>query len=404
MRRITVVFLILMLGLGGAHALAAKKNGRKPAPKPATPALHVAQSNLEDFMGAPVFIPMQELWKGRGGTSIVTARDGAVIAFQSLGSNKIRRSMDGGRTWEPERVMGPDAKNGKAVVDDVRGDILYVNPIARLQWRSHDCGATWTRETIAEVRPDGFGLVPSSVSCMQPGITLLFGEHRGRLIMPARIMGPQSSNDVAWRSYHYSTALYSDDGGKVWQTSKPFPVLGTGEAALAETSDGRVMYNSREHMSRNNRYIAWSDDGGDTWLNPSQSAELPDGARGTSYGCMGGMIRLPIAGCDILIYSNLDTESGEMPRQVGASTSKGRENVTVWASFDGGRTWPVKRLVYGGPSAYSNLAAGRPGTPSAGKIFILFEGGPAGCYDGIQAAAFNLSWILNDREPAQYLK
>lgn len=404
MRRITVFFLILMLGPLAGHIFAAPKAGRETAPKPAPPALHVAQSQLEDFLGEAVFIPMQELWKGRGGTSIVTARNGTAIAFQSLGSNKIRRSTDGGRTWEPDRIMGPDAKNGKAVVDDARGDILYVNPIAKLQWRSRDCGATWTREEIDEVRPDGFGFVPSSVSCMQSGITLLFGEHRGRLIMPARIMGPQASNDVAWRSYHYSTALYSDDGGKIWRTSKPFPVLGTGEAALAETSDGRVMYNSREHMSRNNRFIAWSDDGGDTWLNPYQSAELPDGAKGTSYGCMGGMIRLPIAGRDILIYSNLDTDSGEMPGKVGASTSKGRENVTVWASFDGGRTWPVKRLVYGGPSAYSNLAAGRPGTPSAGKIFILFEGGPAGYYDGIQVAAFNLSWILNDRNPAQYLK
>lgn len=92
----------------------------------------------------------------------------------------------------------------------------------------------------------------------------------------------QTGSSACGDAYHYSTALYSDDGGKVWQTSKPFPVLGTGEAALAETSDGRVMYNSREHMSRNNRYIAWSEDGGDTWLNPSQSAELPDGARRTS--------------------------------------------------------------------------------------------------------------------------
>ena len=56
-----------------------------------------------------------------------------------------------------------------------------------------------------------------------------------------------------------------------------------------------------------------------------------------------------------------------MPGQVGASTAKGREKITVWASFDGGRTWPVKRLVYDGPSAYSNLGVGRNGTPSQGR-------------------------------------
>ena len=221
---------------------------------------------------------------------------------------------------------------------------------------------------------------------MQCGITLAFGKHQGRLIMPARIMGPKSSNDVEWRPYHYSTAIYSDDGGAIWQTSKPFPVLGTGEAALAEISDGSILYNSREHMSRGNRYFAWSHDGGDLWINAYRSPDLPDGPRGTSYGCMGGMIRLPVDGLDILLYSNLDTDCGRNARPGGRVHLQGREKITVWASFDGGRTWPVKRLVYDGPSAYSNLAVGRAGTPSQGKIYLLFEGGPTGCYEAVQVA------------------
>jgi len=360
-------------------------------------------SGLEPFLGEPVLVPMQQLWRGRGGTNIVTARDGTVVAFQSLGSNKIRRSRDGGRTWDADLEIGPGATQGNAIVNEIRGDILYVNPGAGFLWRSRDHGATWVRETIAQVRPDGFGLVPSSVSCMQPGITLMFGKHKGRLLMPARIMGPKASNDVEWRPYHYSTALYSDDGGTSWQTSKPFPVLGTGEAALAELSDGRILYNSREHMSPGNRFLAWSHDGGDLWLSPSRSADLPDGPRGSSYGCMGGMIRLPVQDRDILIYSNLDTDAGRMPAQVGASITKGREKITVWASFDAGRTWPVKRLVYNGPSAYSNLAAGRAGTPSQGKISLLFEGGPAGHNSAIQVVAFNLSWLLDSCDPAKLL-
>jgi sialidase-1 len=31
----------------------------------------------------------------------------------------------------------------------------------------------------------------------------------------------------------------------------------------------------------------------------------------------------------------------------------------VWASFDGGKTWPVKRLVDEGSFAYSSLVTGR---------------------------------------------
>ena len=34
----------------------------------------------------------------------------------------------------------------------------------------------------------------------------------------------------------------SEDGGKTWQASAPFPAKGTGEATLAELSDGRIYY------------------------------------------------------------------------------------------------------------------------------------------------------------------
>ncbi|MBI5684985.1 MAG: exo-alpha-sialidase [Verrucomicrobia bacterium] len=348
---------------------------------------------------------MQQLWEKRGGWGgVLTAKDGTVVAFQSPGGGNCRRSRDGGKTWDADIEIAPDAKGGRALVDETKGDILYVNPGAGWLYRSRDSGASWTRESV-QVRPDGFGNIPKTegVAAMQCGITLAFGKHKGRLIMPARVMGPRSSNAVEWRSYHYSTALYSDDGGAIWQTSKPFPVLGTGEAALAELSDGRILYNSREHMSRGNRFMAHSDDGGDLWIGAYRSPDLPDGARGTSYGLMGGMIRLPVPGHDILLYSNVDTDGGVMPKQVGASIATAREKVTVWASFDGGHTWPVKRLVYDGPSAYSNLGVGRPGTPSQGRIYLLFEGGPKGCHEAVQVVSFNLSWLLNGRDVSKFL-
>jgi sialidase-1 len=80
-----------------------------------------------------------------------------------------------------------------------------------------------------------------------------------------------------------------------------------------------------------------------------------------------------------LVFSNIDTDQPQ------------RERPTVWASFDGGETWPVKRLVFDGPAAYSSLNAGRPGTPSEGWIYLHFEGGPQG---GSTVARFNLSWLV----------
>ena len=138
-----------------------------------------------------------------------------------------------------------------------------------------------------------------------------------------------------------------------------------------------------------------SHDFGKTWTDWWIVEVLPDGHQHRSYGCMGGLTRLPIAGEDVLIFSNIDTPNAT------------REKGTVWASFDGGKTWPVKRLVFDGPSGYSSLTSGRPGTSSEGKIFLHFEGGPKG---GSTVATFNLSWILagestgNGEVPAKYRK
>ncbi|SVC36257.1 uncharacterized protein METZ01_LOCUS289111, partial [marine metagenome] len=106
---------------------------------------------------------------------------------------------------------------------------------------------------------------------------------------------------------------------------------------------------------------------------------LPDGHQHRSYGCMGGLTRLAVKGRDILIFSNLDTPNAR------------REKITVWASFDAGKTWPVKRLVFDGPSGYSSMTSGRPSTDTEGWIYLHFEGGPKG---GSTVAKFNLAWLL----------
>lgn len=361
------------------------------------------ESNLNVFMGPPNF-SMQKMYEGRGGRSIVTAKDGTVLAFNG---KFVRKSFDGGLSWTPQEEVGDDAGGTNAIVNESNGDILLLHPKGFL-WKSSDNGTSWQREEIV-IFPDAFGLgspdgVPVIVWASQAGITLMHGERTGRLLMPARILGPRNSNDEEWRPYHYNTALYSDDNGKTWQVSAPFPVLGTGESALAELSDGSVHYNSREHMTRGNRYIATSYDAGETWINPYRCPWLPDGPRGSSYGCMGGVVRLPVKGRDILIYSNLDTDRGLMPEITGGTIENDRERITVWASFDGGKTWPLKRLVYEGPSAYSNLGAGRPGTPGEGKIFLMFEGGPSGMYEGVQLAVFNLAWLMEGVDVNAYIK
>ena len=93
---------------------------------------------------------------------------------------------------------------------------------------------------------------------------------------------------------------------------------------------------------------------------------------------MGGLTRLPVKNRDALIFSNIESPSG-------------RHHGTIWASFDGGKTWPVKRLVFEGRFAYSSMTSGRPDTQSEGWIYLLYEGGKEG---GGTLARFNLSWVL----------
>ncbi len=67
--------------------------------------------------------------------------------------------------------------------------------------------------------------------------------------------------------------------------------------------------------------------------------------------------------------------------------------MTVWASFDRGETWPVKRLVYQGPSAYSSMTADRDG-----KVYLLFERGKKKLYESIALAQFDLAWLTEGHD------
>lgn len=168
--------------------------------------------------------------------------------------------------------------------------------------------------------------------------------------------------------------------------SEPFPANGTGEGAVAELSNGRIYYNSRRHWAPEGvnprmRWTAWSDDCGESWEDLAVSDVLPDGPQNRDYGCVGVVKRLPVKAIDILLYSNCDS-------------SEGRRRGTMWVSFDGGRSWPMKRLVYEGSFAYFSLSVGRPGTPSEGWIYLQFES-ERGC----RIARFNLSWILEGQGP-----
>ena len=337
------------------------------------------ENDLESFLGEARF-DTERLQKGGRFPNVAVALDGAVLA--AWNGVTVRRSEDGGQTWGPNILIGKGFMGGGLTVNETNGDIFAFveesHPPAPLTvYRSQDHGKTWMAVDV-QIKPDSSGNVPS-MHMNEHGVTLRHGKHAGRIIRPTRYYAGRNASSL-WPK-HYTNAIYSDDNGETWQTSEPFPEFGTGEATLAELSDGRIYYNTRRHWAPEGknprrRWTAISEDGGATWKDSSICEVLPDGPQDRDYGCMAGLVRLPVKGKDILLYSNCDSPGG---RKLG----------TVWASFDGGKTWPLKRLVTEGSFAYSSMNAGRPGTKSEGWIYLNYEAG------GSQMARFNLAWLLD---------
>lgn len=344
------------------------------------------------------YFEVQEVFDDERFPNVVVAKDGSVVI--SWGSSKLRvkRSEDGGKTWQTETtVSNPGFQGGGMTVDEKTGDIFLFSeadhpPAPLTVFRSKDNGATWHKEDVV-IKPNSLGHLPS-MHMNEHGITLQNSKYSGRLIRPTRYYG--DSNEREHWEQHYTNAMYSDDGGKTWQTSEPFPFYGTGEAAIEELSDGTLYYNSRRHKSTDGlsplwRYSAYSYDGGHTWTNGSVSDVLPDGNQHVNYGLMGGLVRLPVEGCDILLFSNIDVPLKENEEDIDFE-ARWAERIggTVWASFDGGKTWAVKKLVDEGSFAYSSLNAGRKGTPSEGLIYLFYESGSGG-----KIVTFNLNWLTD---------
>jgi len=380
-----------------------------------------AEGSLGVFLGKPLFDTQVVFDEGDHVREpyLAIAVDGTLLAVRN-NKKHLRRSEDGGRSWGDIIDLPITHSDSNMIVDENTGDIMSVRMWdgADRVFRSRDHGKAWTEqrttiqpnELMKQFRRTGAkkrvtkkaqkesGTYYLHANASEAGVTLRHGEHKGRLLVSATLR-PHAKAHPSDREPDdaiFSCAVFSDDHGATWQVSGLFPEGYTEEAALVELHDGRIYYNSRSHSGYYDKALAralrpdetlrreaWSNDGGQSWKNLRVSQVLPDGGGyGRGYGMKGGLTRLPVKDRDILIFSNADTAGGD------------RKKMTVWASFDGANTWPVKRLVYAPHGAYSSLVAGRPDTASEGRIYLLFEGGPDGRYSAMQVARFNLSWIL----------
>ncbi len=301
---------------------------------------------------------------------------------------RMRRSTDGGRTWEPAATVWDDGPNTCGnpcpVVDREtgtiwmlmtwnRGDDNEPHIIAQTSHdtrrvfvsRSTDDGLTWTapREITTDVKLPGWTWYATGPGA---GIQLEHGPKRGRMVIAC-------DHIEAGTGHYRSHVVYSDDHGATWKLGGSTPGHQVNECEVAELSDGRLLLNMRNYdRSQRTRQQAVSVDGGMTWTGQSHVAELADPI------CQASLRRLSWAGegrQSVLLFAN------------PASTR--RERMTLRASLDEGGTWPLSRLVDARPSAYSSLAVLKDG-----RIGLLYEVGEKGPYERIVFRGLPSAWIL----------
>jgi sialidase-1 len=340
--------------------------------------------------------------------SVVVTKSGVVLALAEgrakaadQANNKIilKRSLDGGKTWGAQQIIADDGENCLnnpcAVVDEKNGRIIvmfqsypfgYSERDGKIQpgldgpaivrndvIHSDDDGLTWSKLEDVTRTTKHAERVTTMASGPGIGIQLKHGAHAGRILIPFN-EGPFGHWNVL--------AVLSDDGGGHWQVGEPAPgccvtnangkvVSLVNEVQMVELSDGTVMLNSRKWGGQPVRKIAVSHDGGVTWSKIEDAPTLRD------PGCMASIINVKTkTGKGVLLYSGPDSTK--------------RENGTIHLSYDDGRTWPVKKVLFPGSFAYSVLTQ----LPN-GDIGCLFETDNA---NRIVFARFPLEWLTDDKD------
>ena len=142
-------------------------------------------------------------------------------------------------------------------------------------------------------------------------------------------------------------------------------------ATLVELADGSLLHNMRSYHKKNRRAVATSKDGGRTW----SPVKLDDA------------LLEPV--CQASILRCTWPENGERSRILFSNpASTKREKLTVRMSYDEGVTWPIGKLVFPGPAAYSCLVM----LPDK-SIGCLFECGKTNSYESITLARISQDWL-----------
>src|SRR5690606_27181490 len=169
----------------------------------------------------------------------------------------------------------------------------------------------------------------------------------GRLIVPCdhKLAGGTHHKDPA---VHFSHVIFSDDHGQSWRRGGSAGPGGN-ECEAVERADGSVMLNMRSYRGEGCRLVAQSLDGGETFSPARPDRTLVEPV------CQASIRRIPARDGDGDGDGHVTTP-GPLLFSNPATTS-GRERLTIRRSDDEGVTWPIAKVLWEGPAAYSCLVA-----------------------------------------------
>lgn len=336
-----------------------------------------------------VFEPIDGQYSSMRIPALVMTKKGTLLAFAAgrieSGSDwadmdlVMKRSEDGGETWGPlqviaQRAGGKPTDNPSPIVgSDGTIHLVYQRDYAYAYYtRSTDDGLTWSpaidiTATFEAFRPqyDWKVLAPG------PGHSIQL--QNGRLVVPVWLA--DSDRLKPHRSHRPSriATIYSDDNGQTWAAGELIPDVkgfkNPSETMAVQLQDGRVMLNIRNESDKRRRGVSISPDGISKWSDPEYINELFEPI------CMGSIISVYDEGKQYLLFVNPDSEHID---------KHPRANLTLKLSKDGGRTWPVAKVLNTGSSGYADLAIGPDNT-----LYCLYETRAKG---GVSLVLQKLEW------------
>jgi sialidase-1 len=296
----------------------------------------------------------------------------------------LLRSIDGGQTWEAQRVIMdrgafnrlPQEQNGcsdPGIVVDPQTGSVFVAAVwtwgrpGTHQWnkggsepgfeigktaqflmvRSDDDGKTWSKPTNLTrqlKQKDWILFAPSP----QQGIAL----KDGTLIMPG-----QGRDE---KDRHFSNLMISRDHGQTWSLSNPAS-FGNTECQAVELSDGSIMLNCRSERPTKFRTVAITSDLGQSWkTHPTNRKGLIEpNCNGSTIGfeyLHNGKSR------HVLLFANPHSQQR-------------RDHHSIQVSLDDGLSWPKKYRTL----LDAGLGRGYPSLSQIDKqhVGIVYEGSRA---------------------------